>query len=432
MEVFKDCITKSGLCHLRTSGDTFTWNNGRVDGGLVNKKLDRCLVNCHWLVTFNMSEVQVLGKGLSDHNPLLVKMHLETPKINKPFQFFTFMSELDGFMDVIGNAWGNYVGGDPFFILGQKLKLVKQGLIDLNKKQGNLTSNVSLARSDLKKTQHLQSHDLENVDLIKLARSQGLVLSNAILLEEKMLRQKSRVTWLKEGDGNSAFFFNQTKLNWNTNKILSIKDNSGTILHSHLNVANVAVQHFKNQLGTEFNLDMPQDLRLPIVTSAMGDILTAPVTEDLIWQTVQTMKRSKALGPDGFPVEFFMSTWNIVGKDFCSAIQHFFLTGIIPRGFNSTYIALILKIKTPACMNDFRPISLCTIVYKCISKILSSRLKLIMSSLVNKAQSAFIPGRSISDNILLAQELFRGYGRKHSSSRCALKLDLQKAFDSVS
>lgn len=58
-------------------------------------------------------------------------------------------------------------------------------------------------------------------------------------------------------------------------------------------------------------------------------------------------------------------------------------------------------------MQDFGPISLC--MYKCISKIIVFRLKKVLPSIVDIAQSAFIPGSSISDNILLAQELFRGY-----------------------
>ena len=101
------------------------------------------------------------------------------------------------------------------------------------------------------------------------------------------------------------------------------------------------------------------------------------------------------------------------------------------RGTNSTIIALIPKNATPCKMQDFRPISLCTVMYKCISKILASRLQHILPSLIDKSQSAFIQGRQISDNILVAQELFRGYNRNSGSPQCAIKVDLFKAFDSI-
>ena len=82
-------------------------------------------------------------------------------------------------------------------------------------------------------------------------------------------------------------------------------------------------------------------------------------------------------------------------------------------------------------MNDYRPISCCNLIYKCISSILASRIKAILPNLINKAQSAFVPGRHISDNILLAQELLWNYHWSDTKPRCALKVDILKAYDSV-
>lgn len=101
------------------------------------------------------------------------------------------------------------------------------------------------------------------------------------------------------------------------------------------------------------------------------------------------------------------------------------------QGINSINIALIPKILVPTTMKDFRPIALCTVAYKCISKIIAARLKAVLPHVIHIAQSAFIPGRHISNNILLAQELFKGYDRKSGATRCALKVDLFKAFDSL-
>ena len=110
---------------------------------------------------------------------------------------------------------------------------------------------------------------------------------------------------------------------------------------------------------------------------------------------------------------------------------NFFQTGILFSAFNATSITLVPKDLNPNSMRDFRPISCCSMIYKCITKIIANRLKLYMPKLVSNNQSAFITGRSISDNVLLAQELVRGYARSTLSPRCAIKVDLQKAFDTL-
>lgn len=122
----------------------------------------------------------------------------------------------------------------------------------------------------------------------------------------------------------------------------------------------------------------------------------------------------------------------MVGKKICRAVKQFFQTGEIPGGVNATTIALVPKIDTPMKVSDFRPITCCNVLYKCISKILTSRIKSVLGSIVDKNQSAFIPRRHIIDNILVAQELMREYDRKYGVSRCALKIDLQKAYDTIS
>lgn len=58
-------------------------------------------------------------------------------------------------------------------------------------------------------------------------------------------------------------------------------------------------------------------------------------------------------------------------------------------------------------------------------------MKHFMPGLISKIQSTFVENRNISNNILLAQELVKGYGRKFLFSRCAIKVDLRKAFDSI-
>lgn len=152
--------------------------------------------------------------------------------------------------------------------------------------------------------------------------------------------------------------------------------------------------------------------------------LVAPITPAPIWDTLRKMKCNKAPRPNGFNVEFFLATWHIVGDTFCKTILDYFVGSPLHRGINSTIISLVPKVNTPSCMKDFRHISLCNVDYKCMSKILARHLYLVLLGLIDKAQSAFIKERQISDNVLMVQELFRGYGRETSSSRFTLKANL--------
>lgn len=91
------------------------------------------------------------------------------------------------------------------------------------------------------------------------------------------------------------------------------------------------------------------------------------------------------------------------------------------KGVNSTSLALIPKVTSPSKMQEFQPISLCTVTYKCSAKIMASRLTLVLPFVVDQAQSAFIPGCQISDNVLLAQKLFHGYRHESGVPKCAIK-----------
>jgi hypothetical protein len=86
------------------------------------------------------------------------------------------------------------------------------------------------------------------------------------------------------------------------------------------------------------------------------------------------------------------------------AVRSFFADGTMPPGINDTTIVLIPKGNSPTEFKDFLPISLCNVIYKIISKCLVNRLRPFLGDIISPEQSAFVPGRLITDNAVIAFE----------------------------
>ena len=116
------------------------------------------------------------------------------------------------------------------------------------------------------------------------------------------------------------------------------------------------------------------------------------------------MGANKAPGPDGFTAGFYQAHWGFVGQDVISAVLDFLHGGHLPEGINQTTIVLILKIKHPQGLKNFRPISLCNVIYKICSKVLAKRLRVFLDEIISAEQSSFVPRWLILDNVLVAYE----------------------------
>ncbi|XP_039023295.1 uncharacterized protein LOC120155901 [Hibiscus syriacus] len=162
-----------------------------------------------------------------------------------------------------------------------------------------------------------------------------------------------------------------------------------------------------------------------------ADTLCKDVFDAEIKEAIWGQGNNKSSGLDGYNSYFFKRNWPIVGEDFLEAIMYCLDNSFMLYSFNATVVVLVPKISNPNMVKDFRPISCCSVIYKTVTRILVGRLSTVFPGMISMNQSAFVKGRSIVDNTIRAQEIVRGYVRKKISPRCALKIDLQKAFDSL-
>ena len=139
----------------------------------------------------------------------------------------------------------------------------------------------------------------------------------------------------------------------------------------------------------------------------------------------------KAPGPDGFGSHFYKDCWHIGCPDVITAVVDFFQNGRLLNEVNSTSITLIPKVLCPSHVGDYRPISCCNIIYKCITKVLCNRLRMVLPDIIMENQGAFVHSRYIMHNIMICQDLVKHYGRKNTSAGCMMKIDMRKAYDTI-
>ncbi|XVE56937.1 hypothetical protein DITRI_Ditri04bG0050900 [Diplodiscus trichospermus] len=434
---FQECIEHFAIFHHASVGPFFTWSNKQHEN-FIAKKLDRVMINEEWLCQFSNSKVEFPPLGVSDHYPALVQIYHSEDFPPKPFKFFNFWANHPEFLGVVGNSWKEHIEGDPMVVLHKKLKRLKTNLKEFNKKYfAGLPDKVQSKRRELEAIQ------VENLnrqpsadDDIQNEKSLSKELHDHLAAEESFYRQKSRVNWLQEGDSNTKYFHRMTTAKHKQNTISILYDSEGKMLNSFVEISSEAVTYFQRLIRTKDDKvesakpDILLELLTPFSKEAC-DEMSLPISAEEVKQTLFSINGDKSPGPDGYTACFFKKAWSVVGDDIVKAVLHFFHASKLIPAVNSTIVVLVPKCDHPTNLKDFRPISCCTVIYKCFTKILA-RIKKHLLAVISANQSAFIKRRSITDNVLLAQELVRGYNRSSISPRCAVKVDLQKAFDSLS
>lgn len=199
----------------------------------------------------------------------------------------------------------------------------------------------------------------------------------------------------------------------------------------------MVVAFFQNLLGSvdgsvrDTSLEELRGLISYRCTQEVADQLSSIPSEEEIKTTLFAMPKNKAPGPDGYSAEFFWETWEIVGADVIGTVREFFTAGRLLRQFNTTTISLIPKVVGADSLTQFRPISLCSAIYKVMARLLKKKLKLCVSEIVQRNRVGFVQDRLLCENVLLATELGKDFNDQGPTTKGCLKIDILNAYDNL-
>ncbi|CAA7036314.1 unnamed protein product [Microthlaspi erraticum] len=412
-------------------GNQFTWKRGREERFFVAKRLDRILCCAHTRLKWQEATVTHLPFFSSDHSAMYLQL---APKVNgnagrRPFRFEAAWLSHPSFKELLVASWDAHI--DTRRALG-KLEVVlrkwnREVFGDVQRRKESLVREIKEVQDEL---EHRQSDAL-------IQREAELVQEFDIVLEqeETIWFQKSREKWVAHGDRNTTFFHASTIVRRRRNRIEMLKNEEGIWLSSTPELEKLAIDYFQRLYSMDDVDEVVEALPMDGFTELNNeDIrgLEKTFTEEEIVTAVRSMGRFKAPGPDGYQPVFYQQCWMEVGDSVTRFVLEFFRTGELPQDTNDAIVVLLAKVASPEKIQQFRPISLCNVLFKIITKTMVGRMKRVMTKLIGPAQSSFIPGRLSTDNVVIVQEAVHSMRQKKGKKGwMLLKLDLEKAYDRI-
>uniref|UniRef100_A0A803PQN1 Reverse transcriptase domain-containing protein n=1 Tax=Cannabis sativa TaxID=3483 RepID=A0A803PQN1_CANSA len=431
---FQAFVNKHSLVPIHFVGNKYTWKHGstyeRLDWGIANDK---------WFHHYPQALLHHLSFYGSDHRVLKVvlsddSMHRTK---NKRFLFENHWLTEPSFYSTVADSWSSSnldSRSDPIssFLKNQSncIHAIKNWnksytslsyrINEIDGKLSNLSSSLPASPDQLHEISNLQSH-----------------LDSLLYKQEILWKQRSKVHWLRAGDKNTKFFHQKASSRKKTNFIRKLTLDDGTIISTHSAIEAEICRFFSNLFQSQGTSTDAVNLLLSTITSRLTPqqfaFLDGPFTVEEVKSALFQLSGDKAPGSDGLNAYFYQKNWSIVGKDLSDAILSVLNNNASMDSINKTLIVLIPKKHNASALKDYRPISLCTTLYKIVSKTIANRLKSIMEDVISPTQSAFLSDRLIFDNILIAQEMIHAINHRKTGKIgwVGIKLDMEKAFDRV-
>ena len=371
--------------------------NNRLENNFVMEKLDRAFTSVDWINFYPHYGLKNQPILHSNHGLVLLDFDIVMPFRPRPFCFEHMWITHPSCRDVVQKAWHNHFIGSRAFQFKNKTHKLREVFTQWNRDVfGEVEKEIGRKKNEL---QLLQNSILNNEDVrkVRVLREELEVLMHR---DELKWAQKDRNKGIILGDRNTRYFQTIVRQRRARNRILQIKTMERNISEDSSIIKNTICSHFdlnfSNPMERDHSSTFEELLSLPIpkLSSQQLDYLNKPITNDEIECTVFQLGPHKALGPDDIRAFFYQEYWDIVKLDIYNTIHAFFFFlfffGFLLKSLNHAYITLIPKVAFPKDVSQFRPISLCNVIYKVISKIMVNRLKPLMDSLITPFLNAFI------------------------------------------
>lgn len=426
---FSDWVNSNGLLDLGSSGPDHTWFVGDSQETFKSAKLDRGLANDSWRLRFEEAAVRVLPKVSSDHCPILISTNgfAPIPRVLKPFRFQAAWLSQESFEEFILSNWSQEAPLVPFLKeFAKKLNLwSKEKFYNIFRKKSELWARLEGIQRTLAAGGPRY--------LLKLEKTLKKEMEVVLKQEETLWFQKSRMEALKDGDCNTRYFHLSTVIRRKQNRIETLQDGNGVWVTDGEEIKAMVLEFWSNMFREE-NSNGPQQKLLndyfPRLSGEEWNAFNRPFANCEVKAALMDMKPYKAPGPDGFQPIFYQRFWEVVSPNLIKLVKDVLESRQFPEGLNDAFIVLIPKCDAPQRVSHFRPIGLCNIVYKVVTKVLLNRLKPVLPSLISPTQCSFVPCRQITDNVIIVQEMLHTMRRKQGRmGYMAVKIDFEKAYD---
>ena len=384
------------------------------------------MCNSDWVELFPSCRSQYLNFEGSDHRPLLSFLDTKKKRGKRIFRYDRRLRDNTKVKKIIEEVWETYT----HLCVEARLNLCRKAICKWSKEhQINSRKAIENLKDELETAMINPSPDEAYLHEINAK------LLQAYKAEEEFWRQRSRQVWLTLGDSNTEYFHAMSKGRKAKNRLSVLENDEGEPTFEEDQIAELICQYYEQLFTANQWMDssLISSVLEPQISSKCNENLMKDPTPLEIKEALFAIHPDKAPGPDGFSASFFQSHWEVVGSSVVLEVQRFFSTGVLPPTLNHTHIRLIPKTSDAKKVADYRPIALCNVLYKIISKLLSLRLKTVLDSIISENQSAFIPGRAITDNVLITHEMLHYLKTSQAQINCsmAVKMDMSKAYDRV-